>query len=282
MTAAPAAALDAAAAARVTLVLGATDTGKTALITRLAVALAERGELIGVVDADLGQSDVGPPTTVGLGLVRGAIERLEQAETVALDFLGITSPVHDLRRTVDATARLVRHALALGCRRVLVDTSGLVEGDRGRALKQLKIDGVAPDLLIALQRDTECEPILAAYEGRARPAIVRLPAAAGPPRSQAARRRERERRLAAHFIGAALVDFDLARVEIRPALDTDGLVVIEIADALVGLVGGDGWTLGLGWVRGVDLDAGRVMVETTVDARRVAAITIGLERGRAA
>ena len=79
----PAAALDAATAARVTLVIGVVDAGKTTLVTRLAAALASPGDLVGVVDADLGQSDIGPPTTVGLGLVHGAIDRLDQAEVVA-------------------------------------------------------------------------------------------------------------------------------------------------------------------------------------------------------
>ena len=135
----PAAALDAATAARVTLVIGVVDAGKTTLVTRLAAALASPGDLVGVVDADLGQSDIGPPTTVGLGLVHGAIDRLDQAEVVALEFLGVTSPAHCLRQTASATARLVKHALEIGCRRVLVNTSGLVEGNLGRALKRFKI-----------------------------------------------------------------------------------------------------------------------------------------------
>jgi polynucleotide 5'-hydroxyl-kinase GRC3/NOL9 len=132
-----AAALDVAAAARVTLVLGATDTGKTTLVTRLAGALAAAGRSVGVVDADLGQSDVGPPTTVGLGRVRQPIAHLADAELIALEFLGATSPARCMRETAEATARLVRRALDLGCDRVLVDTSGLVAGPFGVALKRL-------------------------------------------------------------------------------------------------------------------------------------------------
>ena len=183
MTIIPAAALAAVAAARVTLVIGGSDTGKTTLVARLASDLARRGHTIGVVDADLGQSDIGPPTTIGLGRVRAPIERLAQAEVIALEFLGVTSPARCMHQAADATARLGAHAFLSGCDRLLVDTCGLVEGDAGRALKRIKIARVAPDLVIALQRADECEAILGAYAGTGRPAIVRLPAAATTPRS---------------------------------------------------------------------------------------------------
>src|SRR5438445_11880821 len=60
-------ALEAAARARVTLILGTSDTGKTSLTARLAGALAARGERVAVVAADVGQSAIGRPTTVGPG-----------------------------------------------------------------------------------------------------------------------------------------------------------------------------------------------------------------------
>ena len=56
-------ALEAAARARVTLILGASDTGKTSLTARLAAALAARGERVAVVDADVGQSEIDRKST---------------------------------------------------------------------------------------------------------------------------------------------------------------------------------------------------------------------------
>jgi polynucleotide 5'-hydroxyl-kinase GRC3/NOL9 len=277
-----AAALEAAAAAQVTLVLGANDTGKTTLVTRLASALAEAGHCVGVVDADLGQSDVGPPTTVGLGHVRRPLERLADAELVALEFLGTTSPARCMRETAEATARLVRRALDLGDDRVLVDTSGLVEGSFGRALKRIKIDRVRPDVLVALQRADEVEPILRAYAEAGRPGIVRLPAAATVRRSATARRHARRRALEAHLAGAVPITLDLARVDARPAPTTRGLAVIEAEGVLVALVNGEGDTLGLGWVRAIDAARGRLTVQTRVAPDRITAVAIGRERWDAA
>ncbi len=277
-----AAALEAAARAPVTLVLGANDTGKSTLVTRLAGALAAAGHAVGVVDADLGQSDVGPPTTVGLGLVRGGLQCLGEAEVAALEFLGVTSPATCMQQTADATGRLVRRARERGCDRVLVNTSGLVEGALGRALKRLKIERVAPDVLVVLQRSAECEPILDACGQAEPPAVVRLPAAPTARRSATARRHARRRALEAHLKGAASVTLDLARVVAWPAAVVRGLAVIEVEGALVGLATSEGCTLGLGWVRGLDTATMRLTVDTCVEPDRIAAVTIGRERYSAA
>jgi polynucleotide 5'-hydroxyl-kinase GRC3/NOL9 len=274
-----AAALKAAAAAPVTFVLGANDTGKTTLVTRLAVALATAGHAVGVVDADLGQSDVGPPTTVGLGRVRGPLERLADAEVVALEFLGITSPATCMRETAAATGRLVRRALEIGCDRVLIDTSGLVEGSFGRALKRLKIDATAPHVMVALQRAEECEPIL---RERAGPTIVRLPAGPTARRSATVRAHARRRALDAHLAGARAVTLDLGRVAARTVPTERRLAVIDLEGTLVGLETGEGCTLGLGWIRAIDAGRTRLTVETRVDAAQIATVAIGRERYRAA
>src|SRR5919204_1805646 len=190
------AALEAAARARVTLILGTSDTGKTSLAAQLAAALAARGERVAVVDADVGQSEIGPPTTIGLGRVTGALARLADADVLALEFVGDTSPVRYIRETADATGRLVRRALAAGFERVLVDTGGLVEGPLGLALKRAKIRAVDPDLVLVLQRRDESEPIARALEsGEERPRVVRLAPSPALLRRTATRRREHPERI---------------------------------------------------------------------------------------
>jgi GTPase SAR1 family protein len=50
------------------LLLGAADTGKTTLLNALASRLA-KSQPVALVDADIGQSHIGPPTTVGWTLI---------------------------------------------------------------------------------------------------------------------------------------------------------------------------------------------------------------------
>jgi polynucleotide 5'-hydroxyl-kinase GRC3/NOL9 len=211
---------EAAAAAAVTVVIGEVDLGKTTLVARLASALYARGLPVGVLDADVGQSEVGPPTTVALGRVGRRLTRLADAERVALRFVGATSAVRDQLATVVGVARLAARGRAVGLAHLIVDTSGLVRGDLGLRLKQAKIDALDPDLVLAIDRDGECEPILAPYRRAGRPRIVRVTAtAATRTRSPDERRRHRERTLAAHFAGARRVEIDLTRATLRrPAL----------------------------------------------------------------
>ncbi|HLC40495.1 MAG TPA: Clp1/GlmU family protein [Methylomirabilota bacterium] len=206
--------------AKVTLIIGETDTGKTSFTTFLANSLVERGLRVGVVDADLGQSDIGPPTTVGLGLLTQPVERLGEAEVVGLHFVGSTSPQGNLLPTVIGTKKMVEKAIRLGLDTVLVDTSGLIQGELGRTLKQHKIDLIDPDLLLCLQHHGECEHIVKPYSLGTRPVVLRLaPAGVAKKRSQEERRLHRERTLQAYFHGARALNLDLSRVLLmQPAL----------------------------------------------------------------
>jgi polynucleotide 5'-hydroxyl-kinase GRC3/NOL9 len=257
-------------AARVVLVLGESDTGKTSLVTYLATALLADARSVAVVDADLGQSVIGPPTTVGLGELRAPMRGLLAARVRGLAFVGATSPVAHAQPTVLATGRMAERARGLGVDHVLVDTSGLIQGETGRLLKQRKIDRVAPDLVLCLQRDGECEHILRAYAGRS-PAILRLAAAhAVRLRSTDERRRWREAAFARYFADARSIELDARRVvsdgSWRPG---DALAS---PDVLVGLDGPDGETLGLGVVREVDVAGRALLVETPVPAAGIAVV----------
>ena len=231
-------ALAAARQARVVLALGESDIGKTTLVTALANAFLEEGGSVAIVDADLGQSNIGPPTTVGLGRPRAPLDRAADAEVAGLYFVGAISPREHLAETVLGTHRMTDRALALGVDRVIVDTSGLVQGELGRALKQAKVDLVAPDLVLCLQRDGECEPILLPYTAGRQPTIVRL----GPVpdirrRSVEERRQHRERAMAAYLAGARPVTLDLGRVVLRhPALYAGPPLSLQETEALAGLL----------------------------------------------
>jgi polynucleotide 5'-hydroxyl-kinase GRC3/NOL9 len=220
--------------ARIVLVLGGTDTGKTSLVTYLAGALLAGGRSVAVVDADLGQSEIGPPTTVGVGRLRGRFERLADAEVAGLYFVGATSPCGRLVETVLGTQRMTERALQLGVDCVLVDTCGLVLGEFGRRLKQAKIDLVAPDLVVCLQREGECEPILRPYAGGRPPAIVRMEVSpAARRRSPDERRQHRERAMQAYLGGARPVTLDLGRVVLRePALYAGAPLSLHETEAL--------------------------------------------------
>jgi polynucleotide 5'-hydroxyl-kinase GRC3/NOL9 len=126
------------------LVIGGADTGKTSLIEELVDELS-RESLIGIVDADIGQTHLGPPTTVAWGKVKGGFKGWDRITIEDFYFTGAISPPGNLLPLTVGTKLMADKALA-GCDRVFVDTTGLVEDPVGRVLKQQKIDILAPDV----------------------------------------------------------------------------------------------------------------------------------------
>jgi len=270
-------ALHAAARARVTVIVGESEAGKTSLTAWLAGELAAAGDRVAVVDADLGQSEIGPPTTVGLGRIHGRVTRLADAECIALEFVGATSAARCLRETALATARLVDRARALAFDRILVDTSGLVAGDFGRALKRLKIDAVRPDLLVLVQRAGECEHIARAYEAAGAPVIARVAALASPVRrTPTLRRLHRERALAAALEGA--VDVEVAGDRLVTISGDLVSLTPDLVDSLVAVRGAEGAVQGLGWIK--ETGERTVTIATAVASADVAAVVVGREKHR--
>jgi polynucleotide 5'-hydroxyl-kinase GRC3/NOL9 len=280
MTTAPgwARALERAARSRLTLVLGAVDTGKTRLTTYLANGLLAAGFRVAVVDADLGQSEIGPPTTIGLGSPTRALAGLGDADVLALSFVGSTSPQGHVSSTVVGTGRMAARAAA-AFERVLVDTSGLIEGELGRALKRGKIARLDPDLVICLEREAECDTILQPLAASVRPEILRLPVGAEARRRSAGeRRRHREAAFEAYFRRAASRRLAVDGLALRFTDDRPGALTLDdlagAEGALAGLDDAGGETLGLAVVRAVDVAARALLVDTPVSDSPVAGLRL--------
>jgi polynucleotide 5'-hydroxyl-kinase GRC3/NOL9 len=146
----------------VILLVGGLDSGKTTLASRIARTAIEGGLQVGFLDADIGQSTVGPPATVGLRLCR-SVEDLDPpslAEADHLAFVGATSPQGHLLPLVVGTRLLLDRAREHGADLVVTDTTGLVSGVYGQLLKFHKIAVLQPELVIGLERGEELQPLL--------------------------------------------------------------------------------------------------------------------------
>ncbi|MFH0812785.1 MAG: Clp1/GlmU family protein [Pseudomonadota bacterium] len=206
--------------ARITMVIGASDTGKTTLVKYLATAISNAGHTCGIIDADMGQSEIGPPTTIGLGGIYEPIKSIHQVEVSGIYFVGSISPKGYLLPTVIGTKKMVDRAVRMGFDRILIDTTGLVQGPLGQTLKGYKIELIEPDLLIFLQRQSECMPIIKRFRSTSQPQILVLcPSHQVSTKSPAKRKEYRERALISYFSNRrikkldlknlCLVDFDL-------------------------------------------------------------------------
>jgi polynucleotide 5'-kinase involved in rRNA processing len=153
----------------VVFLVGGIDTGKTTFGLEMMRRAAAAGLPAAFVDSDIGQSTVGPPTTIGLKLCLDGAEVTRTSVRVAdaLGFVGSITPPGYLLPLVSGTAKMVEQARASGCRLIVVDTTGYVSGIGGQLLKFYKADAVQPDVVVmpraADERATYRERQFAAY-----------------------------------------------------------------------------------------------------------------------
>lgn len=240
------------------VVIGASDTGKTTFARHLFQELCRCGRQVAYLDADVGQSTLGVPTTMTVALASNpGDDRFPPQGRRLTYFVGSTTPRGHMLPTVIGTYRLQQKALALGAEAVVVDTTGLVDrAQGGKALKQWKVELLGPSVVVGLQRGRELEPILWPLRRDGRVRSVEL--AVSPhvvERSREARISRRRQRLARYFEGAQqrllawrkTAVYDLGRMAIG---------------ALVALQDAEGFALGLGAVEEVDRLAGTAIVGT--------------------
>ncbi|MGQ9472659.1 MAG: Clp1/GlmU family protein [Candidatus Caldatribacteriaceae bacterium] len=137
------------------MVLAPGDRGKSTLIQLLYTFFLSKGRRIGWIDADLGQSTVGPPTTIGLLMSKNQRATfLDRLFTPYFRFVGDTTPEREILATACYTAELARLAQSQ-CDVVLLDTCGLFSYPVGYLLKMLKIRMVRPHVVLAIGNQEE-------------------------------------------------------------------------------------------------------------------------------
>lgn len=235
----------------VVMVVGATDTGKTTLTLAAANRAVSAGLRVAVLDTDLGQSEVGPPGTLGVVRLEAPAATLTELKPRAMAFVGATTPVGHLLAVVQGARRLASHALERGDELVLVDTSGLVQGRLAEKLKLAKLTVLEPALVVVIQRERELERLadLMAASGRAPVVQVQSPPEAQR-KSPIYRRLQRANRLRRHFATARRHELDAGQVRLfdswfytgepLPARDLQRLGESLKTDVVHGEVTGDG------------------------------------------
>jgi polynucleotide 5'-hydroxyl-kinase GRC3/NOL9 len=144
------------------IIMGVTDSGKTTLVHYLITRLVSECMKVCLVDSDVGQSSLGLPGTITMKVFRDEKD-LEYFTPEKVSFVGTTNPSKKISLIIDTTKRLTGI-----CRKnsdvTLIDTSGLVAGEAGKALKAGKIRAIKPEHVIAIQGQDELEHILKLIE----------------------------------------------------------------------------------------------------------------------
>jgi polynucleotide 5'-hydroxyl-kinase GRC3/NOL9 len=263
------------------LLLGAADTGKTTLMSALADRLVPK-QPVALVDADTGQSHIGPPTTVGWTVIDPATRvnpapppfSAETAELAArgIAFVGDITPVGHLLQLTAALMLCVEQA-EQAADVILIDTPGLVTGGAACSLWWTIQRLLRPERIIAIQRENELGDVLAGLQAGF--SVVEMVKA--PPelrrKSPEARQQHRRRLFDRYFQNASACTLDLDNVSVRA---TRRMTPDDSAGRIIGLTDVTGQDVAIGVIERWPPKRGKVTIRVPrLDIRRVRCLTIG-------
>ena len=240
----------------IAIILGTTDTGKSTLAKFLIFNLCKRKLKVALVDADIGQSFLGPPTTIGFSIFKSDLTWELILSPPEIFFVGSNTPEGCFPIHLKGTKRMADKAHSSGAEVTIVDTTGFILGEAGKELKRRKIDLLSPKFLIALQKSDEIEPLLQLYEGSPLYNILRLPLSDQvKPRTMEERRIYRTNKFQDYFKHAVIQELTIENVLIEgEVLDPNGDVLpidwaLKINGLLIGLKDSNDETLALGLIK---------------------------------
>ena len=181
------------------LVLGTTDTGKTTFLLSAARALVSAGRTAALVDTDLGQSEIGPPATVGAAAAEAEFTSLRSLPLLGAAFVGAVSPARHVPETLLAAHCMMESARARRPDVLLTDTDGWTGGPAAARFKRLLIETLRPTHVAALARAGELDPLLLSLPRSPKLTVWRVPPA---PDAQKKAPATRATRRAARFLAA--------------------------------------------------------------------------------
>jgi polynucleotide 5'-hydroxyl-kinase GRC3/NOL9 len=245
------------------VVLGRVDSGKTSFCTYLINRLIGEKQKVAVLDGDLGQSDIGPPSTVAYSFVVKPVTDLYTLKAENAFFVGVTSPSEEANKTIRGMALMKTEILDKGADFVVVNTDGWVEEEEAVNYKSRLMDELNPDAIFCIQQKGELAPLLVALE-KFRKITIDSPLTV--------RQRSRERRRSLRELGYVKYLRD-AKVKSLPlkllAIEEQSLASIRLAEEglLLGLYDSQRKFLGIGILCKVDYARKTLKLLTSVSEK---------------
>jgi len=252
------------------LILGASDTGKTTLTMALAKQLALH-QPVGIVDADIGQSHVGPPTTVGWAVADRPEADFSKLAVGGISFVGHVTPVGHLLQLTAAIVQCVQQVSQV-TDLIIIDTPGLVTGPAAAALWWAVQKILKPRLILAVQRQDELSGILSGLKS----CDLQLERIESPPqiaiKSLQERQSYRKSQFISYFHNAGLYNISLSDIAVQAGRK---LRDESFINRLVALRNKEGIDMALGVITGWQQDGIMVVKAPPLDIDQIRCLVIG-------
>ncbi len=255
----------------VVMVIGKTDSGKTSFCTYLVNRLFSPKQRVAVLDGDLGQSEIGPPCTVGYAFVSEPLTEMYNLKLRNAFFVGFTSPNGALDKMLEGMISMKSEILDESRDFVIINTDGWVEGEEAVKYKVKLAEKLEPDVVLFIQQKDELKPLLTALKKFV--TIMAESPQAAKQRDTAKRKNLRDLSYAKYLMGAKVKSLPLNYLKIEGE-NTMSNRLNEEKGLLLGLHDNQRRFLGIGVLVKVDLARKTLKVLTSV-SEKPAIITLG-------
>jgi polynucleotide 5'-hydroxyl-kinase GRC3/NOL9 len=248
------------------ILIGMTDVGKSTLSTYLTNKLLGKQLSFHIIDGDIGQADIGPPTTIAYSIPTTSISSLVELRPESIIFIGHTNASQVESKIIDGIRRLsnrARNSLTI------INTDGWVLDSEAISYKIRMIAATEPDLVIGLATGGELQPILSSSHARALNIDTAKDVLA---RSRSDRRETRITGYRRFLEGARMRPISLRKVDLSTPVgfpSVHGPKARELNSLIVGLLDDEGYMLEIGVFMGFANDTARVYCRSVEHVHKI-------------
>jgi len=229
------------------LFIGDTDTGKTTLLKKFAKTLISQEIPVSIVDCDIGQSFIGPPTTISFIKLKKKVYNFFPFPE-KFYFTGVISPADNIVSFLGGIEKISKICEKRTNDKILIDTTGYIKDKFAIELKIHKIEIFSPDFIILLEKKDELLPIKRFLKSSGIKFLVIKVPENFPQKTMETRRKNREEKFKRYFKKTEKLELNINEISIKkislkrkfPPPDFDGLVVSlrdkNFEDRVIGIV----------------------------------------------
>ena len=144
----------------IAIIIGPTEVGKSALCTYILNQLLDTRTRVQIIDADIGQADIGPPTTIASSIPYRPVPSLTELIPERIIFVGHTSPSTVQSKVINGIKRMITDSKAL----VIINTDGWTLEPEAIRYKINLISAIKPESIVAIGPAVALRPILDAAQ----------------------------------------------------------------------------------------------------------------------
>ncbi len=192
-------------------VLGGVDVGKNTFCLFLANKLLANSLAPTIVDADIGQAEIGPSMSIGLAKLREPTLDLFSLNPEDVFFVGSTSPSGVTQRVIGGLIQLRKRSGSSPF--TIVNTDGWVREEVAVRYKARLVEALNPEAAVVIQKSDELEPLISLIKSK----VFRVAPPSTSRRDREERRELREQSYRKFLRGAASRTLPLGWVKLESA-----------------------------------------------------------------